>query len=48
LRVLAWPGYADKDLVQVFEQRHKVKVQVTVISSDEIISGDRLVALDRP
>jgi putative spermidine/putrescine transport system substrate-binding protein len=35
LRVLAWPGYADPDLVKVFEQRHKVSVQVTVISSDE-------------
>lgn len=35
LRVLAWPGYADADLVKVFEQRHKVKVQVTIVSSDE-------------
>ena len=26
LRVLAWPGYADPDLVKVFEQRHKVSV----------------------
>jgi putative spermidine/putrescine transport system substrate-binding protein len=35
LRVLAWPGYADPDIVKVFEQRHKVVVQVTVVSSDE-------------
>jgi len=35
LRVLAWPGYADPDLVRVFEQRHKVKVEVTTISSDD-------------
>ncbi|MGA8863123.1 MAG: extracellular solute-binding protein [Gallionella sp.] len=35
LRVLAWPGYADPDLVQVFEQRYKVKVEVTIISSDD-------------
>jgi putative spermidine/putrescine transport system substrate-binding protein len=35
LRVLAWPGYADADLVKVFEQRHKVRVEVTLISSDD-------------
>lgn len=35
LRVLAWPGYADPDLVKVFEQRHKVSVQVTIVGSDE-------------
>lgn len=35
LRVLAWPGYADPDLVQAFEQRYKVKVEVTLISSDD-------------
>lgn len=35
LRVLAWPGYADPDLVQTFEQRYKVKVEVTFISSDD-------------
>lgn len=37
LRVLAWPGYADPDLVQVFEQRHGVKVEVTLISSDDVM-----------
>lgn len=35
LRVLAWPGYADPDIVKTFEQRFKVSVQVTVVSSDE-------------
>lgn len=45
LRVLAWPGYADPDLVNVFEQRHKVKVQVTVVSSDENM-WDRVNTVD--
>lgn len=34
LRVLAWPGYADADIVQTFEQRHGSRVEVTVIDSD--------------
>jgi putative spermidine/putrescine transport system substrate-binding protein len=37
LRVLAWPGYADSDLVSVFEQRYKVKVEVTLVGSDEVL-----------
>lgn len=37
LRVLAWPGYADSDLVEAFEKRYKVKVEVTLVSSDEIL-----------
>lgn len=37
LRVLAWPGYADPDLVRVFEQRTGSKVEVTVIDSDETL-----------
>lgn len=37
LRVLAWPGYADPDLVKVFEQRTGSKVEVTVIDSDEAL-----------
>ncbi|MEW5789819.1 MAG: extracellular solute-binding protein [Pseudomonadota bacterium] len=37
LRVLAWPGYADADLVRVFEQRHKVRVEVTLVSTDEAL-----------
>lgn len=35
LRVLAWPGYADADIVKAFEQRHKVSVQVSIVASDE-------------
>jgi putative spermidine/putrescine transport system substrate-binding protein len=37
LRVLAWPGYADADVVKAFEQSHKAKVEVevTYIASDE-------------
>jgi len=35
LRVLAWPGYADPDIVKVFEERFKTTVQVTIVSSDE-------------
>ncbi len=34
LRVLAWPGYADADLVKVFEQRTQSRVEVTTIDSD--------------
>lgn len=34
LRVLAWPGYADPDIVQTFERRHGSRVEVTVIDSD--------------
>ncbi|MFH0934545.1 MAG: extracellular solute-binding protein [Pseudomonadota bacterium] len=34
LRVLAWPGYADPAVVKSFEQRHGVRVEVTVIDSD--------------
>jgi putative spermidine/putrescine transport system substrate-binding protein len=35
LRVLAWPGYADADIVKAFEQQHHVHVQVSIVSSDE-------------
>lgn len=35
LRVLAWPGYADADLVKTFEQRYGVTVEVTIINSDD-------------
>lgn len=37
LRVLTWPGYADADLVSVFEKRFKVKVEVTLVGSDEVL-----------
>ena len=37
LRVLAWPGYADPDIVKIFEQRTGSKVEVTLIDSDEVL-----------
>jgi len=37
LRVLAWPGYADRDLVKQFEDRYNATVEVTFVSSDEIL-----------
>lgn len=37
LRVLAWPGYADSDLVQAFERRYKVRVEVTLVDSDDAL-----------
>lgn len=37
LRVLAWPGYADPDIVAVFEKRYGVKVAVTTVASDEVL-----------
>lgn len=35
LRVLSWPGYVSRDTVRSFEARYKVRVEVSVISSDE-------------
>lgn len=37
LRVLAWPGYADSDVVKQFEQQYKVQVNVTFVDSDEAL-----------
>lgn len=37
LNVLAWPGYADADLVQIFEKRFNVNVEVTTIDSDDVM-----------
>jgi putative spermidine/putrescine transport system substrate-binding protein len=37
LRVLAWPGYADADVVRAFEQRSKVRVDLTVVASDAVM-----------
>ncbi|WP_268800430.1 ABC transporter substrate-binding protein [Pseudomonas huanghezhanensis] len=37
LRVLAWPGYADSDIVAAFEKRHKVNVEITLVGSDEVL-----------
>jgi putative spermidine/putrescine transport system substrate-binding protein len=43
LHVLVWPGYADPDLVETFEQRYHVKVEVTFIDSDNTM-WNRLTA----
>lgn len=37
LRVLTWPGYADPDLVRVFEKRYNVRVEVTLVSTDDAL-----------
>jgi putative spermidine/putrescine transport system substrate-binding protein len=37
LRVLTWPGYADSDLVKAFEKKFDVRVEVTLVSSDEVL-----------
>ncbi|SMG58038.1 extracellular solute-binding protein [Paraburkholderia susongensis] len=37
LHVLAWPGYADPDVVQTFETRYQAKVEVTLVDSDEAL-----------
>jgi putative spermidine/putrescine transport system substrate-binding protein len=35
LRVAAWDGYADPEVVQAFERRHKVDVEVVQVASDD-------------
>jgi len=37
LRVLAWPGYADADVVAAFEREHDVHVELSVVTSDETL-----------
>lgn len=37
LRVLTWPGYADSDLVKAFEKQYEVRVEVSFVSSDEVL-----------
>ena len=37
LRVLAWPGYADSDVVRDFETRFNVHVEVSFVSSDDVL-----------
>lgn len=37
LRILAWPGYADADLVKIFEQRQGVHVDVTLVDNDDVL-----------
>lgn len=45
LRVLAWPGYADPDVVKAFEQRHGVRVDLTLVATDQVL-WDRMSAND--
>ncbi|MBE9608365.1 extracellular solute-binding protein [Chitinilyticum piscinae] len=35
LRVLAWPGYAEKEQVRLFEKKYNVSVVVSYVSSDD-------------
>ncbi len=37
MRILAWPGYADPDVVKTFEQRTGAKVEVSYIDTDEAL-----------
>ena len=37
LRILAWSGYADPDIVKTFEQRTGAKVEVSYIDTDEAL-----------
>ncbi len=37
LRVLAWPGYANSDVVRTFETRFNAKVEVTLVDSVEAL-----------
>lgn len=37
LRLLTWPGYADRDLVEQFENRHEVRVEVTLVGNDDVM-----------
>ncbi|MBN3832200.1 extracellular solute-binding protein [Burkholderia sp. Ac-20344] len=37
LRVLAWPGYADRDVVNAFETQFHTRVEVTFVDSDEAL-----------
>jgi putative spermidine/putrescine transport system substrate-binding protein len=45
LRVLAWPGYADPDVIMAFEQRHHVHVDLTLIATDQVL-WERMSAND--
>ncbi len=47
LRVLSWPGYADPDIVAVFEKRHGVKVEITTVASDDVLRA-QLANTERP
>lgn len=50
LRVLAWPGYAEPEVVESFEKATGAKVQVTTVDSDEAlwqkVNGSRGTGFD--
>lgn len=37
LRVLAWPGYADPDIIQAFEKKTGARVEITFVDTDEVL-----------
>ena len=37
LRVMAWPGYAEPEVVQAFEAEHGAQVELTVVDSDQAL-----------
>lgn len=37
LRVLAWPGYAEPEVVRAFETEHDVQVALTIVDSDQAL-----------
>ena len=45
LRVLAWPGYADADIVKAFERHFEVRVELTIVGSDDVLR-ERLARRD--
>lgn len=37
LRVLAWPGYAEPEVIKAFETEHRVVVELTTVDSDRML-----------
>ena len=37
LRVLAWPGYAEPEVIQEFEARTRARVELTTVDTDELL-----------
>ena len=37
LRVLAWPGYAEPEVVKAFETRTRARVELTTVDTDEAL-----------
>ena len=47
LRILTWPGYADKDLTSAFEARYDVAVEVTYVGTDDELEQELAAAGNR-